>query len=235
MASLLTLGFFLGMRHALEADHVAAVASLATRTSSARDGVRLAAFWGTGHAVTLLVVGLAVAGLGAAVPHGMARVFEAVAGLLLAALGLDVLRRLRRRHVHFHLHEHGDGVRHLHAHSHTGQEGEAHDPRHHHHRHPPRLLARALVMGSLHGMAGSAALLVVSLQGVSSAAHAVAYMAVFGVGSVLGMMLFSLAIVLPLRLKAGHLERAGGAFEAALGVASVVIGLRIALLASLGH
>jgi cytochrome c biogenesis protein CcdA len=224
LISLLTLGFLMGVRHALEADHVAAVASLATRASSPRETARLAALWGAGHAATLLLVGGAVVWLGAAVPDGVARVLEAAAGALLVFLGVDVLRRLRRRRVHFHVHRHEGGVNHLHAHAHAGEPAAEHDPARHRHEHPRGLFLRALVVGSVHGLAGSAALVVLSLQAVSSAAAAVAYIALFGLGAVAGMVLFSLAIALPLGLRVGRLETASRALEAALGVASVVIG-----------
>ena len=110
LLSLLALGFLLGVRHALEADHVAAVATLATRSSSAGQTARLAAAWGAGHALMLLLVGGLVVALGLSLPEGVARAFEAAAGVLLVALGLDVLRRLRRQHVHFHVHRHDGGV-----------------------------------------------------------------------------------------------------------------------------
>ncbi|HEX6738033.1 MAG TPA: sulfite exporter TauE/SafE family protein [Vicinamibacteria bacterium] len=231
--SLLTLGFLLGIRHALEADHVAAVASLATRASSARESAKLAALWGAGHASMLLLVGGAVVALGAAIPRGVAQAFEVIAGLLLALLGADVLRRARRRRVHFHVHRHEEGVRHLHVHSHAG-EPAAHDPERHRHEHPQGLLARALLVGSVHGLAGSAALVVVSLQAARSVAAALAYMALFGLGSVLGMVLFSMVIAMPLRLGNRHLERAARGLEAALGAVSVALGLWIAFHAARG-
>ena len=90
-------------------------------------------------------------------------------------------------------------------------------------------------MGSVHGMAGSAALVVLSLQAVSSPGRALAYMAVFAAGSIAGMVLFSLAIALPVRLQGRHLERASRGFEAALGAASVVIGVWVAVRAGLGY
>jgi cytochrome c biogenesis protein CcdA len=235
LASLLTLGFLLGVRHALEADHVAAVASLATRASSPRQTARLAALWGVGHSATLLLVGGLVVVLGVVLPEGVARFFEAVAGVLLALLGLDVLRRLRRRRVHFHVHRHADGIPHLHAHTHAGEPAESHDPTRHQHDHPRGLLVRALLVGSVHGMAGSAALVLVSLQAVSSPGRAVAYMAVFAMGAVAGMVLFSLVIAMPLRLRGWHLERASRTLETALGAASVLIGTWIAVKAAVGY
>jgi ABC-type nickel/cobalt efflux system permease component RcnA len=233
-SSLLGLGFLLGVRHALEADHVAAVASLATRASSTRQGVTLAALWGAGHACMLLLVGGLAVAAGAAMPPGLARALEAAAGLLLAFLGWDVLRRVHRRRIHFHVHRHAEGLRHLHAHSHSGESAAGHDPDRHRHEHPQGLLARALLVGSVHGMAGSAALVVVSLQAVGSVPQAIGYMAVFGAGSVLGMVLFSLIIALPLRVRGGYLERAARGLEAALGAASMALGLWIAARSALG-
>ncbi|HVR72630.1 MAG TPA: urease accessory protein [Vicinamibacteria bacterium] len=234
LISLLTLGFLMGVRHALEADHVAAVASLATRASSSRETARLAALWGAGHAAMLLLVGGLVVALGAAVPEGVARVLEGAAGALLVVLGVDVLRRLRRRQVHFHVHRHDGGVHHLHAHAHAGDAAHAHDPERHHHEHPTGLFLRALLVGSMHGMAGSAALVVLSLRAVSSTAGALAYIAVFGLGAVAGMVLFSLAIALPLRLRGRHLDRVSRGLEAALGAASVTIGAWIVVRSGLG-
>jgi hypothetical protein len=91
----LGLGLLLGLRHALEADHVAAVAALATRTPSWRDVLRVAASWGLGHALVILAVGLAVSALGLRLPPWLAGHIDGLAGLVLVLLGLDVLRRLR--------------------------------------------------------------------------------------------------------------------------------------------
>jgi ABC-type nickel/cobalt efflux system permease component RcnA len=233
--SLLALGFVLGIRHALEADHVAAVATLATRASSPRVTARLAAMWGAGHAATLFVVAGSVVLLGAAIPDGLARVLEGAAGALLIVLGMDVLRRLRRQHVHFHVHQHGGGVRHLHAHAHAVQAGDAHHAAPHEHEHAPLVFWRALLVGGVHGMAGSAALVVLSLQSVSSPLGALGYVAVFGLGSVLGMVLFSMAIALPFRLRARRLEGAWRSLQAALGAASIALGAWVVLRAGLGH
>jgi ABC-type nickel/cobalt efflux system permease component RcnA len=234
LGTLLAIGLLTGIRHALEADHVAAVASLATRSTSVRQTAWLAAVWGTGHAAALLIVGGVVVALGAAMPSGLARLFEVAAGLLLVALGIDVLRRLRRQKIHLHVHRHDGGLQHVHLHSHDGQ-AVSHEHDAHRHAHPRGLLLRAGVMGSLHGMAGSAALVVLSLQAVSSPARALAYMAVFAAGSVTGMVLFSLVIALPARLRGPRLSGAARGFEAALGAVSVAIGAWMVVRAGLGH
>lgn len=234
LASLLAFGFMMGVRHALEADHVAAVASLATRSRSPRESVALATLWGCGHAGVLILIGGLLAFLNLSLPPALARVFEGVAGVVLVALGVDVILRVRRRRLHFHLHRHGDGVHHLHAHSHPEQPAVPHDADPHQHVHPARVLTRAALVGSVHGLAGSGALVVLALQAAESRAHALAYMAVFGLGSVLGMVLFSVAIALPLRLQARHLSWASQSFEAAVGGASVVVGIWMTVQAGLG-
>ena len=107
MTTVLTFGFLIGLRHALEADHVAAVASLVMTSRSLRQSVRLGAAWGLGHALTLLVVGGLLLASGKALPPGVAHWLEVVVGVMLIGLGADVLRRLIRQRVHFHSHRHG--------------------------------------------------------------------------------------------------------------------------------
>src|SRR5260370_28041601 len=184
MISLLLLGLLLGMRHALEADHLAAVASLATRSKGTRGRVLQGAVWGLGHTLTLLAVGGVCLLLRAASSERVAAALEGAVGVMLLLLGADVLRRMRRRRVHLHVHRHADGTVHLHAHRHAP--AEAHDPDHHQHAHEGFPL-RALLVGMVHGLAGSAALLLLTLTTLSSAWLGVAYIAVFGIGSIAGM------------------------------------------------
>jgi hypothetical protein len=230
MTALLLLGFLLGVRHALEADHVAAVASLATRSSSLANTMRVAAAWGAGHTGALLLFGSVLLVLDASLPQGAGRMLETLVGVMLVVLGADVLRRWRRKRIHVHAHQHGDGGHHLHFHAH--EKGAAHDPAHHRHEHVRGLLPRALVVGSVHGMAGTAGLTLLSLQALHSLGWALVYLAVFGVGSILGMVLFSILISLPLRMSARHLNWAAGGLEAVLGVVTVALGCWVALQAA---
>ncbi|MGH7899288.1 MAG: urease accessory protein [Candidatus Binatia bacterium] len=222
MSPLLSLGFFLGMRHALDADHVAAVAALATRSPSLANVMRLAAAWGLGHTVTLLVLGSILLAVDASLPPIAGRVFEGGVGVMLVVLGIDVLRRIRKRRIHLHVHDHGDGRRHLHVHAHEHE--NAHDPARHDHAHVSRLLPRAVVVGTVHGVAGTGAVTLLSLEALDSYVSAIAYLMLFGLGSILGMMLFSVAISVPLRLSARHLGWASSGLEAALGLATIVLG-----------
>lgn len=222
MISLLLLGLLLGMRHALEADHLAAVASLATRTRSTRGTILQGAVWGLGHTITLLVVGGACLLLRAAISARVAAVLEGVVGVMLLVLGADVLLRMRRRRIHFHVHGHADGTVHFHAHRHAPE--EAHDPGRHQHAHAAGFPLRALLVGLVHGLAGSAALLLVTLTTLSSAWLGVAYIAVFGLGSIAGMAALAAVISLPLHGTARTLAGWTNALEAAIGAGTLLVG-----------
>ena len=221
--SILLVGFLLGMKHATEADHLAAVATLATRQSTLPQTVRQGVAWGIGHTFVLLAVGTVVLSLGRAVPERMAEALEFCVGVMLVVLGLDVLWRLIRQRIHVHVHRHGSGVRHIHAHAHGGEADHGLSP--HEHRHPPRLPLRALVIGMIHGMAGSAAMLLLSLASAATVAAGLLYIAVFGVGSILGMAVLSAAIAVPLRLSARLLTWLHNGLNAAVGFFTLVLGL----------
>jgi ABC-type nickel/cobalt efflux system permease component RcnA len=219
---LLTLGFLLGMRHAVETDHVAAVASLATRSAGIGDTLRQGAVWGIGHTLTLFAFGSLVLWMDSIVPRQLAQGLEFAVGLMLVVLGMDVLRRLWRERIHFHAHRHADGRRHFHAHSHAGEAGH---PALHHHAHPRRgFPLRALCVGLVHGMAGSAALILLTLQTVQSPLTGMLYIALFGIGSIAGMALLSVVIAIPLHYSATGLTWLHNGLQAAIGTATIGIG-----------
>ena len=221
MLTIVLTGFLIGMRHALEADHVAAVAALATGSQSARQTLRLGVAWGIGHTLTIFTVGSLVLLLDAAVPERVAAALESVVGVMLIVLGADVLRRMVRDRMHFHLHHHGQ-LGHFHAHSHAG-EGN-HGGSRHVHMHPQALTWRALLVGTVHGLAGSAALVLLTLGSIGSFGLGLAYMALFGLGSILGMSALSGAIAVPLRLTAGRLTWAYNGLTAGVGLVAIGIG-----------
>lgn len=220
--SLLLLGFLIGMRHAVETDHVAAVASLATRSRSIGDTIYQGAAWGLGHTLTLFLFGSVVLVLDLVMPERMAQILEFMVGVMLVGLGFDVMRRLVREKIHFHLHRHRGGEVHFHAHSHAGE--ESHDPRRHVHDHPEGFPLRALFVGLMHGMAGSAALILLTLQTVQSPLVGLVYIALFGVGSMLGMALLSIVIAIPLRYSARGLTWLHNGLQAVIGLATIGIG-----------
>jgi ABC-type nickel/cobalt efflux system permease component RcnA len=220
--TLLLLGFVIGMRHAVESDHVAAVASLATHSHSLADTVRQGAAWGLGHTLTLFVFGSVVLVLELVMPQSMAHVLELAVGIMLILLGIDVLRRLVQERIHFHLHHHTDGEVHFHAHSHTGEQN--HDVRRHAHEHPRGFPVRALFVGLMHGMAGSAALILLTVQTVQSPLLGLLYIALFGIGSMLGMALLSFAIAIPLRYSARGMTWLHNGLQGVVGLVTIGIG-----------
>ncbi len=231
MTGILTLGFLLGLRHALDADHLAAVAALTTRGGTLRQSVRLGLAWGLGHAAILLAVGAVVLWVDAVVPERLARLLELGVGSMLMLLGADVLRRLAARRVHFHAHRHG-AVTHIHAHAH-GRD-ERHDPAHHDHPHPGGMGLRALAVGMVHGMAGSAALLLLTVQTIDSPALGLSYIAIFGLGSVGGMAACTAVIALPLRFTARQFARAHTGLQLAIGVVTFGLGALLVYETGLG-
>ena len=223
MLEVLFLGFLIGLRHALEADHVAVVASLASAEKSFARIVTHGVVWGIGHSATLLAVGGTVVLLGVAMPERLAIWLEFAVGVMLIGLGGWVLVRLARDRIHFHAHRHADGVLHLHAHSHAGEDAP-HDAARHDHGHPPGLPWRSLMVGVMHGMAGSAALLLLTAASFTSAPLGLLYIAVFGVGSVVGMAALSAVIAVPMRYSAKALGWGRHALQATIGGATVALG-----------
>jgi hypothetical protein len=223
MFGILGLGFLLGMQHALEADHIAAVSSIAARRSHVGDIVKHGLTWGLGHTLTLFAFAGAAILLGHAIPEQFARPLETAVGIMLVGLGAHVLWRLWRDRVHFHQHGHGDGTVHLHAHSHAG-ETVTHARAAHSHAHGFRW--RTLLVGLMHGMAGSAALLVLTVSQASSPAAGLGYIALFGVGSMIGMGLLSTLIAVPLAVSARWLTWANSGLQGGVGIVTIAIGIR---------
>jgi cytochrome c biogenesis protein CcdA len=222
MFGILGLGFLLGMQHALEADHIAAVSSIAARRGHVADIVKHGLTWGLGHTLTLFAFAGAAILLGRAIPETIARPMETAVGVMLIVLGAHVLWRLWRDRVHFHKHGHGDGTAHFHAHSHAG-ETAPHVRTAHAHEHGFRW--RTLLVGLMHGMAGSAALLVLAVSQASSSAVGLAYVALFGIGSMIGMGALSTLIAVPLAISAHWLTWANRGLQGAVGLATIAIGI----------
>ncbi len=214
------LGLLLGLRHAFEPDHLAAVSTLAARHARLRDGMWLGAAWGLGHTVIVGVVGLSVTAFGFELPPVFSSVAELLVAALLVALGLPVVWRYLVGRWHIHAHRHG-GEAHLHLHSHAA--GPSHG-----HAHPAWDARRSLGLGLAHGLAGSGALVVLLVAAAPAFGTRVAYVAAFGVGSTAGMLFVSFAVSGAARWAA----RGGAGLTQALHVttagASVAAGLLLA-------
>jgi sulfite exporter TauE/SafE len=187
--TVLGLGFVLGLRHALDSDHLAAVSTeLAERPSWRASGL-VGLSWGLGHTAMLLLIGAIVLFLRVPIPQPVAEVAECVVGLMLVALGGLLGMKLLRERWHLHQHDH-DGTRHVHLHSHA-------QSRDHGHAHWWRESVRPLCIGMAHGLAGSAALLLFVVASAGSVLEGLLYIAVFGCGSIAGMMLIGLLLCIP--------------------------------------
>lgn len=197
MENLLIVGFIFGLRHAIEGDHFAAVASLTTQSRGLKSALNIGFVWGLGHTLMLFLVGGAVLLMDYVVPASIASLLEWFVGLMLVLLGIDVVRRAIKSKIHFHSHSHQDGVRHFHAHSHKNDSG-VHNASLHYHTHQNEFPLRAFIVGLIHGLAGSAALVLLTINSTESKWVGLSYIVLFGLGSIIGMGLLSFVIAFPL-------------------------------------
>ncbi len=221
MLSVLFLGFVIGLQNALEADHVAAVSSLVCGKSGATRIARHGAIWGLGHTLVLVMFGGGAIFLKMTIDDGFANGLEFGVGVMLVALGGNVLYRLWRQKIHFHAHRHSNGNLHIHAHSHRG-DPDPHDLSPHAHGHPNWL--RTFLVGLMHGMAGTAALVVLTATTFEAPGLGFIFIFVFGVGSIIGMVALSVVIAVPISLTARSLTRVNTGVQAAVGLATLAIG-----------
>ncbi|HEY7291469.1 MAG TPA: hypothetical protein VH583_16645 [Vicinamibacterales bacterium] len=209
-----SLGSLLGMRHALEPDHLAAVSTLVTDERSGYKAALLGACWGLGHTFALVVVGAALVLLRAEMPDRIADIFEFLVALMLVGLGVRAIYQALRQggtgpvHVHRHggvVHAHHTGAAHVHIGTWT-------------------LARRPLIVGAVHGLAGSGALTALVLTTLPSTTSRLVYMGLFGLGSTLGMAALSGALGWPLA-RIGANRRVARAVSLSVGCASTLLGL----------
>jgi len=219
LALILVLGFAFGMKHALDPDHVVAVSTIVSENKSLWKSSLVGAFWGIGHTATLALVGIGVLAFKVAVPASFALSMEFAVGVMLVVLGLAVARRVVRERIHIHAHEH-EGKKHTHLHSHK-------DGPDHVHEHGFRRQYKSLLVGMVHGMAGSAALTVLVLSSINSIIYGMFYLLTFGLGSIAGMVIISTIIGSPFAYTAMKFERANLVISSLASLASISMGLAI--------
>jgi ABC-type nickel/cobalt efflux system permease component RcnA len=222
LALVFSVALGLGLRHASDPDHLAAVSTLIA--SEPEDGTRragrLGLAWGLGHATTLALFGLPIVLFNAYLPDAAQRGAEALVGLVIMFLAARLLVRWRRGHFHAHPHRHGDTEhRHLHPHDHQGPSHEhAHQPETQLGRSP----AQAYGIGLVHGLGGSAGVGVLVLATISDQAEAVAALMVFALGTALSMAALSSAF--GYAITRGPVLRRMLAFAPAMGVLALAFG-----------
>ncbi|MEO6051410.1 MAG: sulfite exporter TauE/SafE family protein [Pyrinomonadaceae bacterium] len=220
--ALLGYGFLLGLKHATEADHLVAVSTIVSGRRSIWSSAVVGGLWGLGHTISLIIAGVFVLLLDFEISENTERWLEFCVGIMLTLLGLNVLRKLvSGGQIHFHTHEHGE---HLHAHPHVHDHSEVKNPEIAHKKgHSPR----ALFIGLVHGLAGSAALMLLVIKTIPSKNVGFLYIIVFGVGSIGGMMLMSFFVGLPFLFKASRFNRFNQVLQTVAGCISVALGLWI--------
>jgi high-affinity nickel permease len=220
----LFVGFALGLRHSTDADHIAAVSTLVSESTDARHGMRVGAWWGLGHLLTIFLLGSILIALRVELSARVEWALELLVAFVLIALGVRTILLCFRGRYHFHRHSHGQREHshlHFHAKSEAGHRHDAHAmaaaPR------PVGRGVRSLLVGMIHGLAGTAGLALLVLGSIPSPVLGVSYLMVFGLGALLGMVVFSAILGVPFRRAAGRLKwlfrlrLAAGTASAALG------------------
>ncbi|KAK0039200.1 sulfite exporter TauE/SafE family protein [Biomphalaria pfeifferi] len=171
--SVLLIGFVLGLTHAVEADHLAAVSAIVSEKKNIFTSAIIGGFWGLGHTISLFVVGALVIFLKFQISEETEAKLEAIVGGMLILLGLNALRKIfTAQEIHAHSHEHGNHA-HTHIHLHKDEKEKWH------HRFSPR----SVIIGMIHGLAGSAGLMLIVIPSIASPTVALFYILIFGVGS----------------------------------------------------
>ena len=219
VATVAGVGFVLGLRHALDPDHVVAVTTLASQKIGLRRTSLVGAFWGLGHALALGVAGGVILALRLTVPPAASHALEALVAVMLVVLGTLALRRALRWKLHAHPHQH-DGTTHVHFHAHRRQETQVHR-----HPHPLQGGLRPFLVGLVHGLAGSAGLALLALTAAPTLGAGLVYLAIFGLGSIAGMLLLSALMSVPLSYVEARYAALHRAVQVAAGAVSVAFGL----------
>jgi ABC-type nickel/cobalt efflux system permease component RcnA len=244
---ILAIGFFLGMRHATDPDHVVAVSTIVSRERSIPRAGWIGILWGVGHTITILIIGGAIILFGFAIPPKLGLALEFSVALMLILLGvLNLTGAMRwlshelapthpaRHGEHSHMHFHGARI---HSHPHSHESGTEH---HANEVDPPRWLQgpfkglgwfhslRPLFVGVVHGLAGSAAVALLVLGTIRNPRWAVFYLLLFGLGTIAGMMLLTLAFAAPFMLARNRFPWMSRAMVAGTGLLSLAFGAAVA-------
>jgi ABC-type nickel/cobalt efflux system permease component RcnA len=224
--ALLGLGLVFGLKHATEVDHVIAVSTIVSQNRSVFRSAAVGAMWGAGHTAALLVMGLLVLFLRVAIPEQVTEWLEFGVALMIIGLGIAALYRALRKssEVHVHQHTHND-LSHVHVHFHESEtKHEISSPKPHSHT-LKQIGWKPVVVGTMHGLAGSGALTLLVLTQIASPWLGFLYLAIFGLGSIVGMLLMSGLIGLPFALTSRNLTTVHHRLQTVAAVLSICFGV----------
>lgn len=197
LLSILLLGFLLGIKHAIEPDHVIAVSTIASKSKDIKRSVFAGVYWGIGHTSTLLIFGMFLIIAKNTITDKVAMSLEFLVGIMLVTLGMSSIGSIKKR-VHHHTHEH--------------------DQKEHNRSH-----LKSFFIGLVHGLAGSAAMVLLTMSTVSSAWQGALYILIFGCGTIVGMLSFSTVIGLPFVLTSG--KQVNRYLNNLAGIISILFGI----------
>jgi ABC-type nickel/cobalt efflux system permease component RcnA len=200
LLSILLLGFLLGIKHAIEPDHIIAVSTIASESKNLKRSVYAGVFWGIGHTATLFIVGMFLIVAKNTITDTVALTLEFIVGIMLVSLGLNSLL-VFMKHRHHHQHTHGSST-------HAGKS---------------RTHFKSFFIGLIHGLAGSAAMVLLTMSTVSTTWQGALYILIFGCGTVIGMLSFSTVIGIPFVLTSG--KQLNKYLNNLAGIVSILFGI----------
>jgi ABC-type nickel/cobalt efflux system permease component RcnA len=221
--AVLSIGLLFGLKHATEVDHVVAVSTIVSQHRNVWRSTLVGALWGAGHTAALLITGVFVLTLKIAIPERVSSWLEFCVALMIIGLGATALWRALRKRGDVHVHEHShDGVSHVHVHFHEPQ--TQHYAKRSHTHAVSQIGLKPVLIGAMHGLAGSGALTLLVLTQIKSTGYGLLYLAVFGLGSIAGMLLMSGLIGLPFALRSRKLTNLHYRLQTSAAVVSIAFG-----------
>ena len=224
--TVLIIGFTLGLKHATEVDHVVAISTIVSQHKNVFRSAIVGALWGAGHTASLLVVGVIALLLRVAIPERVSGLLEFGVALMIIGLGISALWRALRKGTQIHVHEHShDGLKHKHIHFHDHEKKHEPSSTSRHSHAVSRVGFKPLLIGTMHGLAGSGALTLLVLTQISSSWIALLYLAIFGIGSIAGMVLMSGLLGLPFALTSRNLTKLHYQLQTVAAALSICFGI----------
>ena len=226
LMAILGLGLVFGLKHATEVDHVVAISTIVSRHKDVFRSAFVGALWGAGHTASLLAIAIVVLWFRVAIPERVSGWLEFGVALMIIGLGLSALWRSLRNDAQVHLHQHShDGVSHTHVHFHENETRHERTSASHHSHRVLRIGWKPVMVGMMHGLAGSGALTLLVLTQISSAWVGLLYVLTFGLGSIAGMLLMSGMIGLPFALTSRTLTHTHQGLQTLAAILSICFGI----------